>query len=46
MSWPFVVIAIVTLAGGSIPRKRLERVRRTMIEISWLLSRRAVVFPQ
>jgi hypothetical protein len=37
-------VIILTLSGGVLAQKRLNRVRRAMREIGWLLTRRAVVF--
>ena len=37
------VVVILTLSGSAVLQKRLNRVRRAMREIGWLLSRRAVV---
>jgi len=37
------VVAILALTGSSVAQKRLNRVRRAMREVGWLLSRRAVV---
>ncbi len=37
------VVVILTLTGSGVLQKRLNRARRAMREIGWLLSRRAVV---
>jgi competence protein ComEA len=37
------VVMILSLAGSAVSPKRLNRVRRAMREIGWLVSRRAVV---
>jgi hypothetical protein len=37
------VVVIVTLSSSAVSQRRLNRVRRAMREIGWLLSRRAVV---
>ncbi|MBN2449796.1 MAG: helix-hairpin-helix domain-containing protein [Lentisphaeria bacterium] len=36
-------VVIITLSGSTVSQRRLDRMRRAMREIAWLLSRRAVV---
>ena len=37
------VVAILALTGSTVTQRRLQRVRRAMHEVGWILSRRAVV---